>query len=169
MDTNKIGHESALHAAARVTNLSANKHIEPCMVFLVDDDPDDQFLEKRELETSPYVKSVTCFAAGEELIAYMEKHGFMDRSVLNLTPLLIVIDLDMPGLNGFKILKELKSDSFLKPIPVVVVSGTQSPQDIERAWILGASGVFRKPLNVSRLDEYFEDAWVWPPKDLWAR
>jgi len=102
-------------------------------------------------------------------MGYMREKGFMDRSILALTPILILVDLEMPRKDGLEIIRDLKSDSFLESIPVVVITGTRSSSKIEQARALGASGVFEKPLKKTILNRFFQDAWKWPPEAFWAQ
>jgi CheY-like chemotaxis protein len=141
--------------------------IEPCQVLLIDDSADDLLLARREIEKSDFVKEVVTFGDGQKLIKYMHEQGFMDHSVFVLTPVMIVVDLEMPTKNGLEIIKELKSDNFLKAIPLIVVTGTKSTDKIQQARDLGANGVFRKPIRKEVLNRFFSDAWKWPPEDIW--
>lgn len=141
---------------------------QPCRILLVEDNYDDQLLAIKRLKLSPDVEDVLCFANGTELIKYLYDQGFHDRSAWSMTPMIIVLDLNMPTMDGFAVLQELKSDSFLAEIPVIVVSGTQSADEVQRAFALKADGVFKKPLNVSKLNSFFKDGWSWPRKEMWA-
>ena len=85
-----------------------------------------------------------------------------------MMPLVIVLDLNMPAMDGFAVLQELKSDAFLAEIPVIVVSGTQSDEEIQRAFALKANGVFRKPINIGKLDAFFKDGWTWPRQEMFS-
>lgn len=143
------------------------EELAPCQVFLIEDDVDDRLLAQRELEKCEHVDVVVPFQDGKELLAYMKRQGFMDRSVIMFAPLLILVDLEMPRKDGLEVIKELKSDSFLKPIPLIVVTGTESGRKIQEAKRLGASGVFKKPLDKNMLNAYFQDGWQWPPQELW--
>jgi CheY-like chemotaxis protein len=140
---------------------------EPCRVFLVEDDPDDQMFSKRELESSELVQEVKVFSNGEDLISYMRDQGFQDHTVMCMTPTVIVVDLNMPKMDGFKILEMLKSDLFLEEIPVVVVSGELSYETIRRALDLRADGIFRKPMNVEKIQSFFSRGWQWPTREMW--
>ncbi len=141
--------------------------IEPCHVFLIDDDPDDRILAKREMEKSDFVKQVMTFSDGHSLTTYMRDNGFMDRSVMTFSPIMMLVDIEMPRKNGLDVIRELKSDPFLEPIPLIVLTGTQSTDKIQQARDLGANGVFRKPLRRQVLNRFFRKAWKWPPEDLW--
>jgi CheY-like chemotaxis protein len=139
----------------------------PCRVFLVEDDIDDGILNKRRLEASDDVKEVLVFPNGAELIRYMKEQGFQDHSVMCMTPTMIIVDLNMPKMDGFQVLQELKSDPFLQDIPVVVVSGDPSYDNIKRAHHLRADGFFSKPLNVYNIRTFFSRAWQWPKNEMW--
>lgn len=140
----------------------------PCRIFLVEDDVDDRMLSKKRLEASPNVGEVRCFANGDELISYMQLEGFQDHSVMCLVPTLILIDLNMPRMDGFGILEQLKGDPFLQEIPVVVVSGNASYENVQRAHQLKADGFFRKPLNVQKIQSFFARGWQWPAPEMWT-
>lgn len=141
--------------------------VEPCRIFLVEDDPDDGLLNKKRLEASGRVSEVLVFPNGDELIRYMEAQGFQDHSVMCMTPTMIIIDLNMPQMDGFQILEKLKSDPFLQDIPVVVVSGDTSYASIRKAHALHADAFFSKPLNVYNIQIFFSKAWQWPKNEMW--
>ncbi len=145
------------------------KPVAPCRIFLVEDDMDDRTISKRKLEASEKVAEVVCFSDGGELIEYMKKEGFQDHSVMCLVPTIILVDLNMPRMSGFDILKALKSDSFLQEIPVVVVSENASYENVRRAHELKADGFFRKPLSVQKVQSFFNRGWQWPTREMWMR
>ncbi len=138
-----------------------------CRIFLVEDDLDDRALIKKRFEASNKVAEVVCFSNGEELIEYMKKEGFYDRSVMCLIPTIILIDVDMPKRSGFKILGQLKSDPFLQEIPAVVISGNALYENVKKAHDLKADGFFRKPLNVQKMQSFFSRGWQYPPPEMW--
>ncbi len=138
-----------------------------CQVFLIEDDADDRALAQRSLQNSPYIKEIVSFCDGRELTDYMRERGFMDHSVLQFTPILLLVDLEMPKKDGLEVIRELKSDPFLEEIPLIVITGTESRGKLEKARELGADGVFRKPLTPNMVSRFFKDAWQWPPKDFW--
>lgn len=140
-----------------------------CRVLLVEDDVDDQFIAKKRLEASGKVSEVLCFSNGEELIDYMTEQGFHDRSVMWLQPTVIILDLNMPRVDGFEILRQLKSDSFLRAIPVIVVSGNASQENVQLAHNLKADAFFTKPMNVYKLQSFLEKGWQWPTMEMWMR
>ncbi len=141
--------------------------IPPCRVLLVEDEEDDRIFSKSALENSGYVKEVTCFADGEELVRFMREQGFEDHSVTCATPTIIIIDIHLPRMSGFALLERLKADQFLEDIPVVILSGELNYESIRRALDLRADGVLRKPLNVEKVSEYLKHGWQSPGQGAW--
>src|ERR1700744_1617135 len=112
---------------AKTVNIEADKKPR-VRILLIEDDFDDQILAKKRLGRSNTVEDVMCFSNGTELIQYLYDQGFHDRSGWCMTPMIIVLDLNMPLMDGFAVLQELKSDPFLSEIPIIVVTGTQSKE-----------------------------------------
>jgi len=155
---------SASSAQEKIASSSLNQ---PCQVLLLEDNPDDQLFARRELMASDVVKDVMCFSDGDKLASYMREAGFMDRTVMALTPILILVDLEMPKKDGLMVIEDLKSDQFLRDIPIIVVTGTMDGDKLGLAKKLGANGVFRKPLRHSVLTDFYRTAWKWPQDDMW--
>lgn len=119
-------------------------------VFMVDDNPDDieLTLEAFREVKSEYGFSFNVAQDGVEAMNYLRRTGdFSTRP----TPDLILLDLNMPRMNGFEVLVELKKDRELKNIPVVVLSISQNPNDIKRVNELNANSYIVKPMNI---DDY---------------
>ena len=117
-------------------------------VFMVDDNQDDIELT---LEAFREVKSDFGFSFdvaqdGIEAMEYLRREGdFKERP----TPDLILLDLNMPRMNGFEVLEELKADNELKNIPVVVLSISQNKDDIARVNKLNANSYIVKPMDIN--------------------
>lgn len=145
----------------------SDKRIEPCKIFVIEDNHDDQLFIKRELKHSEFVDNVHCFDDGMPLLQYMKQHGFMDHSVIAFTPMIFLVDIEMPGVDGLQIIRQLKEDPFLAEIPVIAITATESPEKLLDAKRYGANGVFRKPFRRWMLDDFFQKAWKWPPDTMW--
>ena len=108
-------------------------------VFIVDDDADDResirdaFLENNHEQEFVFMKS------GEQLI----DHLFSDVNLVR--PLVILLDLNMPGKNGKDVLKEIKAHKELHPIPVIVLTTSSSEQEKALSYDLGANCFLTKP------------------------
>ncbi|GAB4023380.1 response regulator [Spirosoma koreense] len=115
--------------------------IAPC-VWIVDDDADDQFLFEVALkQLSPQVL-VRPLYDGEELLPALQKSPVL--------PTLILLDLNMPRLNGFETLQQLRSQTAFASIPVVVLTTSTQDEDKEMAFQLGANGFLTKPPSFER-------------------
>jgi len=119
-----------------------------CPVFLlVEDDANDRFLMQRELAGTG--AELHCVRDGAEAVEYLKGEGeFANRENFPL-PNLIVLDLKMPRMSGFDFLEWLrKSSDNCSSVPVVVMSSSDMPGDIHRAYKLGANGYMIKPIDV---------------------
>ena len=106
-------------------------------VYLVEDDPDHALLIRRALRQADQPAEVTVFTDGEAALAALR--GAAD------TPDLILLDINMPGLSGLELLAQVKADAELRCIPVVMLTSSELPADVARAYALGASGYISKP------------------------
>lgn len=106
-------------------------------VYLIDDDPDHILLIGRAIrETGPTTEVRTC-QDGETALAELR--------ALAAPPDLILLDINMGGLDGFAVLAAVKGDARLKAIPVVMLTSSGLSADVARAYELGASGYISKP------------------------
>lgn len=125
-------------------------------VLLVEDDILDRELileASREVATCPFIYAV---GTGEEALDYLMGHGiYGDRRRYPL-PRLVLLDLKLPGLDGFEVLKVIKGTESLRWIPVVVFTSSSSKEDCQRAYALGANGYLIKPPDFGRLKEMLE-------------
>lgn len=144
-----------------------DKSLEPCKIFVIEDNYDDQMFIKQELKNSEFVESVHCFDDGLPLLDYMRENGFLDHSVIAFTPMIFLVDIEMPGIDGLQIIQQIKQDPFLAEIPVIAITATESPEKLAASREYGANGTFRKPFRRWMLDEFFKKAWKWPPEAMW--
>jgi CheY-like chemotaxis protein len=117
---------------------------------MADDDADDRMLAKEALEESRVLNELHFVEDGEELIEFLKQRGkYADAP----RPGLILLDLNMPRKDGREALKEIKADSGLRRIPVVVMTTSKAEEDIFRSYDLGASSFITKPVTFDRLVE----------------
>jgi FOG: CheY-like receiver len=125
-------------------------------VLLVEDDLNDIFLVKRAFKMARLATPLQVVTDGEEAIAYLKGEGrYADRDAHPL-PKLIVMDIKMPRKTGFEVLEWIKSDGPLRRIPIVIVSSSDRPGDINRAYELGANAYMIKPVNFRAVEHLFE-------------
>jgi CheY-like chemotaxis protein len=126
-------------------------------VLLVEDDLNDIFIVKRAFKIANLPTPLQVVTDGQEAISYLRGEGkYTDRQAFPL-PRLIVMDIRMPRRTGFEVLEWVKtSDGPLRRIPIVIVSSSKSPADINRAYELGANAYMVKPMNFRDVEHLFE-------------
>lgn len=118
----------------------------PC-IWIVDDDPDDQYLfELAFRHLSPPVK-VKLLNDGEEVLPALKQSISLPR--------LIILDLNMPRLNGLEALQQIRQQPVYLSIPVVVLTTSIRKEDKEKALQLGANGFLTKPTSLDAIFSLF--------------
>jgi two-component system response regulator len=111
-------------------------------ILIVDDDHDDQLLIRETISRLNYPQlKVSSVFDGVEMLEYLYK----TNSSLQITPDIILLDIAMPKMDGFQVLKKLKADPGFRKIPVFVISTSRNFDRIESAMELGASNFYSKP------------------------
>lgn len=122
-------------------------------VLIAEDDPGDVFLLQRAFNAAQVPASLHFVRDGQEAIDYLEgESGFGDREAYPL-PDLMLLDLKMPRLNGFDVLSWLRQQPGLKRLLVTILTSSDQPQDINRAYDLGANSYLLKPHSSNQLSE----------------
>jgi len=112
--------------------------------MLVEDNPEDIALTRRVLRKSGLGGDLMLASTGMEALERLAKAG-------SDLPCLILLDINLPDLSGIDILTEIKRDPSLKPIPVVMLTGSNTDDDIQRSYDLGASTYLVKPVSIDAL------------------
>lgn len=122
----------------------------PKEILLIEDNPGDVLLTREAFAEVDIVNNLSVCEDGEDAIRYLHRDGeYADRP----TPDLVVLDLNLPKRDGREVLAELKSNEELKRIPVVVLTTSNSPEDIAAAYDLHANCYITKPVQ---LDDFTE-------------
>jgi CheY-like chemotaxis protein len=118
-------------------------------ILLVEDNPDDAELTKLALARHGLDGRVTHVSDGMQALDYLHRrNGFTNRSGSN--PMLVLLDLKMPLLDGIGVLKEIKGSENLHHIPVVVLTSSTEPSDLLRAYDAGTNAYIAKPTEFSQ-------------------
>ncbi|MGA2226878.1 MAG: response regulator [Syntrophobacteraceae bacterium] len=129
----------------------AQKHRHKFHVLIADDDEDDRLLVKQAIDESlPNIDS-SFVDDGEELLQYLQHCSTEPKGSEMRYPQLILLDLNMPKMNGMEALRRIRADDRHNAIPVVVLSTTDNVHDINLSYKLGANSFFIKPLNSADL------------------
>ena len=114
---------------------------------MVDDDADDRMMTEKALRKNRVINPVLFLQDGEELMEYLKRKGRFSDPQISPRPCFILLDLNMPKMDGRKALLFVKADPELKKIPVVVLSTSSAEEDILRSYNLGANSFITKPVN----------------------
>lgn len=126
-------------------------------VLLVEDDLNDIFLVKRAFKMADISNPLQVVTDGQEAISYLSGEGKYADRVAHPWPSLIVMDIKMPRRTGFEVLEWVKrSNRPLRRIPIVIVSSSDNPADINHAYELGANAYMVKPMNFRAVEHLFE-------------
>ena len=128
-------------------------------ILAVDDSPTDLLFFSRAVEKSQLNIGLQTLTAGQEAIDYLSAKGqYGDRSKYPW-PDLIVLDLKMPGVNGFDFLAWRKASAVFSSIPVIVLSGSREPEDVKRIFDLGANKQMVKPAAMEDWEKVIREVW----------
>jgi two-component system response regulator len=120
-------------------------------ILLADDDADDRAFAIEACRECRFTNDITGVADGEELMEYLRRTGRYSARTDRRNPSLILLDLRMPRMDGFEVLKALKADPKLQSIPVVVLTTSEAEEDIVRSYSLGVNSFITKPVTFAGL------------------
>ncbi len=118
-------------------------------ILLAEDDEDDFVLVEEALREAGLANKLYWVRDGEELVEYLRRQGDYASLESSPRPGLIILDLNMPRMDGREALREIKSDPALRSIPVVVLTTSRSDEDAIRSYDLGVNSFIRKPVQFS--------------------
>ncbi len=126
----------------------------PITILMADDDEDDRELTRDALRDASFIEQMDFVVDGRDLIDYLRHAGpyGSPESAERPMPSLILLDLNMPRMDGREALAEIKSDSELRHIPIVVLTTSSDDDDVRKAYDLGANSYITKPVTGSKLE-----------------
>lgn len=123
----------------------------PGTVLIVEDQDDDVALIRRAFKKSNIANPLQIVSDGESAIAYLEGTGpYADRDRFPL-PVLVLLDLKLPRKSGLEVLQWMRERSFIKRLPVVILTSSRESQDINKAYDLGVNSYLVKPVEFDDL------------------
>jgi CheY-like chemotaxis protein len=132
----------------------------PVEILLVEDNPGDVDLTVEALKEGRIANHLNVVDDGVEALAYLRRQGRYREAV---RPDLILLDLNLPKMDGREVLSAIKSDPSLKTIPVVVLTTSEAEQDIVKSYELHANCYVTKPVDLSQFIKVvrsIDDFWL---------
>ena len=124
-------------------------------ILLVEDNPDDVLITKRAFKKGKIKNRLYTVENGLEAIKFLQREGeYADVPI----PSLILLDINMPLMNGFQVLEKIKKDEELRKIPVIMLTTSERDVDIEKAYSLGCNSYIVKPVNFQKFLEVIINA-----------
>ncbi|MEW6353510.1 MAG: response regulator [Pseudomonadota bacterium] len=117
----------------------------PTTILLADDDDGHAMLIQRNLRRAGITNEIIRAVDGQEALEYV--YGTGAHAGINYTPLFILLDINMPRMDGIQTLTQLKADARTKNIPIVMLTTTDDPREIERCYQAGCSLYVTKPVE----------------------
>ena len=142
------------------------------VILMAEDNPAEQRLAQRSLGDGLVKCDLRIVSDGEEALDYLHRRGVFADPRESPTPDLVLLDLNMPKVDGRQVLQQMKQDSDLKKTPVVILTTSQAEVDVARSYELGCNSYLTKPIDVAdfiktlqSLGEYWFKLVVLPPKE----
>lgn len=119
-------------------------------ILLVEDNPDDVELTRLAFEEAQVANTLTVVRDGAEALDYLFARGrYADRDPQEL-PSLVLLDLNLPKLDGREVLQAIRNDERTRALPVVVLTTSAEPFDVEASYTLGVNSYIQKPVDFNQ-------------------
>jgi CheY-like chemotaxis protein len=128
-------------------------------VLLVEDDPGDVLMTREAFEDNKVANRLHVVSDGAEALEFLRKEGAHSGAP---TPDLVLLDLNLPRMDGREVLQAVKNDEALRSIPIVVLTTSEAEEDVLRSYALHANAYVTKPVDferfidvVRKIDDFF--------------
>jgi two-component system, response regulator len=121
--------------------------MEDRVILLVEDNPDDEALTLRALKKNNISNEVVVAHDGSEALDYLFGEGMYAGRDTQIVPQVILLDLKLPKVDGFDVLRKMRADERTKRLPVVILTSSNEEQDRISGYDLGANSYVRKPVE----------------------
>lgn len=124
-------------------------------ILLVEDNPDDEALTLRALHKNKLANGVVVARDGAEAVDFLFGTGAHAGRDVGDLPQIVLLDLKLPKLDGFEVLRRIRADDRTKTLPVVILTSSKEERDVVQGYRDGCNSYVRKPVN---FDEFVEAA-----------
>jgi len=126
-------------------------------ILLVEDSPGDAKLTIYALENAHVANRIIHLKDGDEALEYIFATGAYSHRNKENTPVIILLDLKMPKVNGIEVLKKIKSDENTKNVPIIIFTSSQLASDVIKCYSLGANSFVVKPYDYSKFEQIIKE------------
>ena len=127
--------------------------MKPKKILLVEDSADDELLIKRSLKKARVLNEVVVARDGPDALDFFEGKGAFEGRDVNDLPSLVLLDLKLPRLGGFEVLKRIRANERTKLVPVVILTSSDEEEDIIKGRTHGSNSYVRKPVDFEQFSE----------------
>lgn len=121
-------------------------------ILIIEDNPDDEVLLMRQLRKAELHEHVKAIHDGDKALAYLTDERYPNDNLAT-----IFLDLKLPKISGLRLLQAIRHDERIKHLPVIVMTSSNDPQDLEKCRELGVSCFVQKPLTFASFAKAFAD------------
>ncbi len=122
-------------------------------ILLVEDNQTDIDITLRAFKKAELKNNLFFVSDGEEAVNYILRKGEFNDGEKYPKPDLILLDINLPKLNGFQVLEKIKAEEKFRMIPVIMLTSSNNEDDINKCYSLGCAGYIQKPINYERFLE----------------
>ncbi|HAJ26320.1 MAG TPA: two-component system response regulator [Syntrophus sp. (in: bacteria)] len=123
------------------------------VILLAEDNPDDVELTIRAFRKNHISNEVIVAKDGAEALAYLHGTGMYAGRDITVIPVVVLLDLKLPKIDGLEVLKVIRQNEFTKLLPVVILTSSAEQQDVINGYNLGANSYIRKPVDFEQFTE----------------
>ncbi len=135
--------------------------MEDKIILLVEDNPDDKVLALRAFKKNGIMSKLIFAHDGAEALDYLLGSGSFAGRDMNVMPHIILLDLKLPKIDGFEVLRRMRSEQRTRLLPVVILSSSGEPQDLVKSYLLGANSYIRKPVDFPEFTRVVHELWMY--------
>lgn len=132
------------------------------LTLFIDDNADDFEAVQRSFKRNHCATPLHWCSSAKDALDFLHCRGKYD-AMTTVHPALILLDLNMPGMDGRDFLREIKADNGLRSIPVIIFSTSNDPKDVRECYLIGANSYIQKPVEFSDLKKAMQtmtDYWL---------
>lgn len=122
-------------------------------ILLVEDNPDDEELTIRALKKNNVTNNLVVARDGAEALDYLFGTGTYTGRDISVLPVLVLLDLKLPKIDGLAVLRRMRADDRTRRIPVTILTSSKEEQDLFNSYDLGANSYIRKPVDFNQFAE----------------